>query len=112
MAPAVSNHLISWNLGPHYGAQCVAFAAKLTVVKINFFSPGHDPFSVRELWVYNADYNNTATPDLNSPSPLLTPWCLYPCPGDLLPHDAMSRTADNSQDGNPVIAIVDEKAGF
>lgn len=91
ISPAVNRYDLKWNLGPHYGPQCIAFAAKMTVVKINFFSPAHDPFSVRNLWVYNANFNNSATPDLNSASPLLTPWCLYPCPGDQLQDDPTAR---------------------
>lgn len=105
ISPALNRYDLSWNLGTHYGPQCVAFAAKMTVVKIDFFSPGHDPLSVRDLWVYNANFNNTATPDLNSVSPLITPWCLYACPGDQLHDDATARVNSGpSMEEQPILA--------
>lgn len=93
-SPSLNRWAQVWNLGPHQSQQCVSFAAKITVSKLGFFASGPDPLSVRELWVYNENFNNLATPEMLSPSSFITPWCLHPCPGDVVTIDPKTRCQD------------------
>ena len=73
---------------------CFNVALNLTVVRLNFFT-GVDPNSTTNLWGYNTDWNNTSTPEMNSISPFLTPWCPPFCGPD--PTDCTREFATYSQ---------------
>ncbi len=60
-------------------ATCFDFCMRICVVRMDFFQ-GIDQASRTNLWIYNSEWNNPASPALNSPCFAMSSWCVATCP--------------------------------